>query len=57
MTTFAVKVAGYLMERRLFEYFFFVDLYDIKDSTIFRFKFNEIAKFDYNGMMPEGSIK
>ena len=44
------------MERRLFEYFFFVDLYDIKDPTIFRFKFNEITNFDYHGVM-EGSIK
>ena len=56
LTTFTIKVATYMMERRFFEYFFFFDLYDIKDTTIFRFKFNEITKFDYNGAM-QGSIK
>lgn len=38
-----------MMERRVFEFFFFFDLYDIKDVTVFRYKFNEITKFQYNG--------
>lgn len=29
------------MERRQFYYFFFIDLYDIKDQTVFRYKLNE----------------
>lgn len=31
LTTFSVKASTYMMERRIFSYFFFIDLYDIKD--------------------------
>lgn len=51
LTTFAIKAASYLMERRVFEYFFFIDLYEIKDETVFRFKFNEITKFNLSNDM------
>lgn len=57
LTTFSVKAASYLMERRVFEYFFFIDLYEIRDSTLFRFKFNEVTKFDLDNEMYETSIK
>lgn len=39
-TTFAIKAATYLIERRVFEIYFFIDLYDIKDTDMFRNKFN-----------------
>lgn len=39
-TTFAIKASTYLIERRVFEIYFFVDLYDIKDRDMFRNKFN-----------------
>ena len=53
-----MKAATYLMERRLFEYFFFLDLYEIKDSIVFGFKFNEVTKFDYHhGVVNQLSIK
>lgn len=46
-TTFAIKTSTYLIERRVFEIYFFIDLYDIKDRDMFRNKFNEVTKFDY----------
>ena len=47
-----------MMERRQLEYFFFMDLYDIKDKIVFGFKFNELTKFDYkNGVVNQLSIK
>lgn len=46
------------MERRQADYFFFLDLYDIKDPVVFEFKFNESTKFDYkNGVVNQLSIK
>lgn len=39
-TTFAIKASTYLMERRVFEIYFFIDLFDIKDRDMFRNKFN-----------------
>lgn len=49
LTSFTMKVCTYMMERRVFEYFFFIDLYGIKDSVVFRYKFNETTKFQYDG--------
>ena len=47
-----------MMERRQADYFFFLDLYDIKDPVVFEFKFNESTKFDYkNGVVNQLSIK
>jgi replication-associated recombination protein RarA len=46
-TTFAIKSATYLIERRVFEIYFFIDLYDIKDRDMFRNKFNEVTKLGY----------
>lgn len=46
-TTFAIKASTYLIERRVFEIYFFIDLYDIKDTDMFRNKFNEVTKLDY----------
>ena len=46
-TTFAIKAATYLIERRVFQIYFFIDLYDIKDTDMFRNKFNEVTKLDY----------
>lgn len=31
LTNFSVKASTYMMERRIFTFFFFIDLYDIKD--------------------------
>lgn len=39
-TSFAIKTATYLIERRVYEIYFFIDLYDIKDKDMFRNKFN-----------------
>lgn len=39
-TSFALKCVTYLIERRLFEMYFYIDLYGIKDKDIFRYKFN-----------------
>lgn len=49
LTSFTMKASTYMMERRVFEYFFFIDLYAIKDSIVFRYKFNEVTKFQYDG--------
>lgn len=49
LTTFSIKASTYMTERRIFEFFFFVDLYDIKDEVVFRYKFNEVTKFQYDG--------
>lgn len=46
-TTFAIKSATYLIERRVFELYFFVDLFDIKDTDMFRNKFNEVTMLGY----------
>lgn len=46
-TTFAIKAATYLIERRVFEIYFFVDLFDIKDKDMFRNKFNEVTMLGY----------
>jgi hypothetical protein len=35
-TSFALKSTTYLIERRIFEMYFYIDLYDIKDKDIFR---------------------
>lgn len=39
-TSFAIKTATYLIERRAYDLYFFIDLYDIKDKEMFRYKFN-----------------
>lgn len=58
LTAFTIKGASYMMERRQADYFFFLDLYDIKDPVVFEFKFNESTKFDYkNGVVNQLSIK
>lgn len=49
LTTFSLKASTYMMERRIFFYFFFIDLYDIKDEIVFRYKFNEITNYQYTG--------
>lgn len=46
-TSFAIKAATYLIERRVFQIYFYIDLYDIKDTDMFRNKFNEVTKLDY----------
>lgn len=46
-TSFAIKTATYLIERRVYEIYFFIDLYDIRDRDMFRNKFNEVTKFGY----------
>jgi predicted AAA+ superfamily ATPase len=46
-TTFAIKSATYLIERRVFEIYFFIDLFDIKDRDMFRNKFNEVTMLGY----------
>jgi predicted AAA+ superfamily ATPase len=46
-TTFSIKTATYLIERRIYEIYFFIDLYDINDKEMFRHKFNEVTKFGY----------
>jgi hypothetical protein len=48
-TSFVLKCVTYLIERRVFELYFYIDLYGIKDMDIFRYKFNEITKFNYDG--------
>ena len=35
-TSFALKSTTYLIERRIFEMYFYIDLYAIKDKDIFR---------------------
>lgn len=58
ITSFTTKAATYMMERMIFKYFFFIDLYEIKDPIIFGFKFNEITKFDFkNKVVGQSSIK
>lgn len=39
-TTFAKKAVTYLIERRVFEMYFFIDLYGFQDRAMFRNKFN-----------------
>jgi DNA replication protein DnaC len=39
-TSYAIKTATYLIERRVYEIYFFIDLYNIKDRDMFRNKFN-----------------
>ena len=39
-TTFTIKTATYLIERKAFDIYYFVDLYDIKNRDMFRYKFN-----------------
>ena len=46
-TSFAIKTATYLIERRVYEIYFFIDLYDIKEKDMFRNKFNKVTKFGY----------
>lgn len=46
-TSFSVKAATYLVERRVCDIYFFIDLYNIKDRDMFRNKFNEVTKFGY----------
>ena len=29
--------------------YFYIDMYGIKDRDIFRYKFNEVTKFNYDG--------
>ena len=48
VTTTSIKAATYVIERNIFEYFFFIDLYEIKDDVVFRFKFNEVTGLKYN---------
>ena len=59
LTTFAVKAASYALERKICEYYFFIDLYEIKEETVFRFKFNEATGFKYtgSGTITHGGIK
>ena len=51
-TTFAIKAATYLLERQVFNIYYFVDLFGIKDRDMFRNKFNEVTNlnfpFNYN---------
>lgn len=46
-TTFAMKSVTYLVERRVIDLWFFVDLYDIRDKAMFRNKFNEVTGLGY----------
>ena len=46
-TTFAIKAVTYLIERRVLELYFFVDLYDIRDRAMFRNKLNEVTGLSY----------
>lgn len=39
-TSFALKCVTYLIERKVFEIYFYIDLYGIKDKDVFRYKFN-----------------
>jgi DNA replication protein DnaC len=48
-TSFSVKTATYLVERRAFDIYHFVDLYNINDKEMFRNKFNEVTKLGYPG--------
>ena len=47
-TSFSIKAATYLIERKIYENYFFIDLYNIKDKDMFRYKFNEVTKLGYN---------
>ena len=46
-TTFAIKAATYLLERQVFNIYYFVDLFGIKDRDMFRNKFNEVTNLNF----------
>lgn len=56
-TSFVLKCVTYLIERRVFEMYFYIDLYGIRDRDIFRYKFNEITKFNYDGEVKLQKVK
>lgn len=48
-TSFVLKCVTYLIQRRVFQLYFYIDLYGVKDVDVFRYKFNEVTKFNYDG--------
>ena len=56
-TSFVLKCVTYLIERRVFEMYFYIDLYGIRDRDVFRYKFNEITKFNYDGEVKLQKVK
>lgn len=56
-TSFVLKCVTYLIQRRAFQLYFYIDLYGIKDKDVFRYKFNQITKFNYDGQVKLNEVK